>query len=397
MPPHPLLADDVSAPLRPKSALLARGLFGYAALLFVGGILFVVLNGFPPEQSWGDTVTSYFFPLVPFAFSATGLTIAHRHGSNPIAWISLAIGIAGLGPIFPSGYAQYTLVTNPGALPFGPVSAWMEEWGWITWAACAGIFFLLMFPDGKLLSRRWKFAVWFGALASCMSFAAVAFKPGRLEFNPSAINPFGWEGAGLIFDFLSAGLILLPIAILVAATSLVFRFLRSEGDARLQLKWLIAASAAVLMSHIASTLSTVGYAVALGPPAIQPAASPSTIAIVQGVATLTWITIPISAGVAALSYRLQSIDRVIRNVIVALVLAAFAVTAYAVTVLGVSLIITSSTKPNLTSSLAAAAVVGLFFVLMKEHVEKLADRVVYGKPAEATDSADPMAGGRSIG
>ena len=395
MPPHPLLADDVTAPTRPTSALLARGLFGYAALLFVSGILFVVLNGFPAEQSWGDTVTSYFFPLVPFSFSAIGLVIAHRHRSNPIGWISLTIGIAGLGPIFPAGYAQYTLVTHPAALPFGPVSAWMEEWGWITWVASAGIFLLLMFPDGKLLSRRWKLAVWFGALASGMSFAAIAFKPGRLAFNPSAINPFGLEGGGLIFDFLSAGLILLPIAVLIAATSLLFRFLRSEGDARLQIKWLMSAIAAVVMTHIASTLSTVGYAAALGPVAVQPAASSSTIAVVQGVATLTWITIPIAAGVAALNYRLRSIDRVIRNTVAVLVLAAFVVAAYAVAVAGLSVAIASSPRPNLTSSLAAAAVVAVLFLLVRKPVNRLADRVVYGKPSEPAGSA--VAEGRPIG
>lgn len=64
------------------------GLFGYAAMLFAGGILFAGLNGFSPEQSWGDTVTSYFFPLVPFAFSAVGLVMVKRHSSNPVGWIS---------------------------------------------------------------------------------------------------------------------------------------------------------------------------------------------------------------------------------------------------------------------------------------------------------------------
>jgi hypothetical protein len=116
---------------------------------------------------------------------------------------------------------------------------------------------------------------------------------------------------------------------------------------------------------------------------------------VQGVATLTWITIPIAAGVAALNYRLHSIDRVIRNVVVALVMSAIVVASYGVAVAALSVMISSSINPNLTSSLAAGAAVAVLFGLVKAPVDRLADRVVYGKPAEPADSA--VAGGRSIG
>lgn len=309
----------------------------------------------------------------------------------------LVIGVAGLGPIFPAGYAQFTLVTSPGALPFGPVSAWMEEWGWITWVASAGIFFLLLFPDGKLVSRRWRAAVWLGVLASAMSFAAIALKPGRLEFNPSALNPFGLEDAGLLLDFLSAGLILLPISILVAATSVVLRFLRSEGETRLQLKWLLAASAAVAMTLIASTVSTLGYAAALGPAPVAPAGSMSLVAVVQGVATFTWITIPISAAIAVLKHRLESIDRVIRNAVVMVVLAAFAVAAYGAALVGITLLMKASIQPTLASSLAAGGIVAGLLLPVKAQVVRLADRVVFGKPEGPADSSDAVAGARSIG
>jgi hypothetical protein len=389
--PHPLLADPPERGHQPGK-LIAELLFGYAVALFVAGVVLAALNGFPPEQSWGDAVASFFFPLVPLAFAGAGLAMATRQAANPLGWICLAIGVAGLGPLFPSGYSRYTLVTNPGSLPLGELSAWMEEWAWILWVALAGVSFLLRFPDGKLLSDRWRYAMGLGVAASAMSFAALAFEPGELDFNPSATNPFGLEIAPVLLDLLSAGLILLPIAVLVALTSLILRFVRSRGEARLQLKWLIAASSGVAMSHVASTISTFGYAAALGPAPLHPVSSSSTIAVIQGIATVTWITVPLAAAVAVLKYRLDSIDRVIRHLVAALVLAAAVVAGYAGLLLGSTLAFTGSTRPSLASSLAAGAVVAALLTPLWRWAGRLADRAVFGKEA-----LNPVAGAGSIG
>ena len=220
-----------------------------------------------------------------------------------------------------------------------------------------------------------------GIAASAMSFGALAFEPGRLDFTPSTLNPFGVENAQLILDFLAAGLILLPVAVLAALTSLVLRFVRSTGETRLQLKWLIAASSGVALSHVASTISIFGYAAALGPAPLEPVSSSSTIAVIQGIATVTWITVPVAAAVAVLKYRLESIDRVIRHVVAALIMAAGVVSGYAGLVLCLTLALTSSTRPNLATSLAAAATLAALAIPLWRWSGRLADRAVFGRRA----------------
>lgn len=388
--PHPLLAGDLDR-TEPKSAVLARVLFAYAALLFVGGVAFAVLNGFSPEESWSDFVTSFFFPLVPLAFAAAGLAIASREASSPLGWIALAVGIAGLGPLFPGGYARYATLTNPGGLPLGDLSAWIEEWSWIAWAL-AGMFFLLLFPDGKLLSPRWKPAAALGAVASGMSFAAVAFQPGPLRFNPVASNPFGLAGADSLLDLLAAGLVLLPVSLLIAGTSVVLRFLRSQGEQRLQVKWLIVAASAVAMAHVASALSAAGHSALLGPPPAQPAASPSTMAVVQGIATMTWMLIPGAAGVAVLKHRIDRVDAVIRNVVAVLVAAAALVGAYTVAVVVLSLAVGSSPRPGVVSSVGAGLLVALLFPAVKAWAGRVAGRAT-GTGGSGGSVAEPSPSG----
>jgi signal transduction histidine kinase len=362
-----------------RHVIAARALLGLAILLFVAGYVLTALNGFRGDESWGDSTFGLFFPLVPLAFAVVGCLIASRQPRNPIGWIALSVGVGGLGPIFPSGYARYTTVTNPGALPFGAVSAWIEEWSWIAWVAPAGIFFILLFPDGKLLSRRWRAAAWLGMVSVFLAFAAIAFMPGPLSFNPAVRNPFGIESARPLLKAMMVGIVLIPISILIAASSLALRYRRSHGETRLQLKWFTASVAFVALMHFASTVATFIHDVVSRSESFGAGPEPLALRAFQGIAILTWIAIPVSAGIAILKYRLYSIDLVISKAVVFGSLAAFVTATYVAIVVGVGALLTSSSEPNLALSIAATAVVAVAFQPIKERVQHLANRLVYGK------------------
>ena len=72
--------------------------------------------------------------------------------------------------LFAYGDAQYTLVTRPGALPGGTAVAWLSAWVWVLGLTPMVTFGLLLFPDGRLPSARWRPLAWLAA-------AAVALPP----------------------------------------------------------------------------------------------------------------------------------------------------------------------------------------------------------------------------
>lgn len=355
----------------------ARALLGFALLLFVSGYLLAGLNTVKATPDWGDQMSELFFPTIPMAFAVVGSIIASRHPGTPIGWLALAVGIGGLGPLFPNGYATYTTSTNPGALPFGAFSAWVEEWSWVVWVGPAGIF-ILLFPDGRLASHRWRPVLWLAVMAMILAISAIAFRPGPLEFNPQVRNPFGLPIAEPIFKTLAAGIVLIPISILLAAFSLLTRYRRAQGDTRLQLKWFTAAVVLVAILHFISSGATFLHA-ALSGKGLFTSSDPPAIMILQGIGISSWILVPIAAGIAILKFRLYSINLVLNKALIFGTLAGFVTAAYVAIVVGIGARLGSGSEPNLFLSIIATAVVAVAFQPIKQRVQRLANRVVYGR------------------
>ena len=88
-----------------------------------------------------------------------GSLIVSRYPANVLGWVFCAMGLSGGIGRFASGYASYTLIVEPGSLPFGAVAAWIGRW---TGDAdfFSFVFIPLLFPAGRPLSRRWWPLVW---------------------------------------------------------------------------------------------------------------------------------------------------------------------------------------------------------------------------------------------
>lgn len=175
------------------------------------------------------------FPIEEFAyavtFSTVGALIATRRVRNPIGWIFFAIGLSHALSIFMDQYAQYTLVTRPGALPLdilwvGVLPLWAVGLGLLT-------FLFLLFPNGRLLSPRWRWLAWLSACGS----ALVALPQAIFTWSSSDMHYFDLDKAlestpsGRIVNALVvAGVILLFASLAGAIVSLIMRLYRATGS-----------------------------------------------------------------------------------------------------------------------------------------------------------------------
>ena len=266
--------------------------------------------------------------ILALTFLTIGALVAAHRPSNIIGWTFCAAGLTGAFAFLGEQYGIYTLHVRQGALPWGTLVAW-AGWVWFPALASALAALFLLFPDGRLLSRRWRPAAW---LVACAILAAswetaLAPLPSYLGTNP--VNLTGVAAAvARVLDPL-IWLVVMPAAMLAAVASLVLRFRRSRGDERQQLKWLAFAGALLVVPFITVIalllLSEVGWFPpgwfdALGLP-------------VGGLLLLAMGGMPVAAGVAILRYRLYDIDRLINRTLVYATLTAVLGLGYAAGVL----------------------------------------------------------------
>jgi hypothetical protein len=176
-------------------------------------------------------------------------------------------------------------------------------------------FLFLLFPNGRLPSRRWRPVAWAAGLMGGLILLVVPFRAGGLEYFPTIQNPVGIPAVSLtVFETLAV----IYFAILfLATTSLLVRFRRARGDERQQLKW---------VAYAAVFLGIVGF---VGPWS-APVVAASVLSSLSGVAFAAAI------AVAVLKYRLYAIDQIINRTLVYGLLTALLAGVYvgAVLVLG---------------------------------------------------------------
>jgi signal transduction histidine kinase len=300
------------------------------------------------------------------AFSVVGALIASRRPDNPIGWILCGVGLSfALGGLA-GEYATYALITEPGSLPGGHVMAWLGTWIWPPGIILVLTYLLMLFPDGRLPSRRWKPVAWLAAVAVVITVIPVAVTawpmPGRMLASIGDDAPAGASDAFKVaYNIQVAGILLLFVLGIASAASVVFRLRRSTGEERAQLKWFAYAGAFLVAAIIAnSPLFHIGGNVLPG---------------------IALVMVPVAVGIAMFKYRLYDIDLVINKTIVVAVLAAFVTAVYLAIVVGISAAIGTTGQPNVLLSVAATAIVALAFQPLRERARRLADRVVYGKRA----------------
>jgi hypothetical protein len=310
----------------------------------------------------GGADASVLVVVLALTFSVVGALIASRHPGNAIGWIFLAVAVStGLGGAA-AAYAEHWLGGGGGSRPLGETAAWYVSLSWIPFILVPCTFLLLLFPDGRLPSRRWRWVAWCAGVGIVGGFVTAGLQPGPLEDYPQLENPYGIESA--LLDPLN-GLAFLTILIGIAGSSasLVVRFRRSRGELRHQIKWLALAGAlAGLIVPIAVAGSELwGQAV-------------TNIASMLGV-----LSLPLAAGIAILRHRLYDIDVVINRTLVYGALTATLGGTYLALVVLTGLAVGDSDVAIAGSTLAVAAL----FRPARARIQEGVDRRFYRRRYDA--------------
>jgi hypothetical protein len=243
-----------------------------------------------------------------------GLIASHRP-RNPYGWLWCGLGLGAALWMFARTYYIFAMTVGAGSLLARNLVLFVGAWvGWVvmvTLVPCV----LLLFPDGKLPSRRWRFLMWPVVAAGAVFLIAGIFASGLSPFAP-IFNPFAVGGVigEVITGIRDVGMRVFLIAVIPAALSLVFRFHRAGGTERQQIKWL--AYAAVLFGTIIS-IGVLGYEdlfsrrLSTLQVAVGFSRTLSTLLVAAGFAGLY-----IAVGVAILRHHLYTIDKVINRTLV---------------------------------------------------------------------------------
>jgi signal transduction histidine kinase len=340
-------------------------------------LIYNQVHPLPPKLSGGQgsLVTGTVAVMFIVGFASVGALLIWKRSANPIGWLLSATG------------ATYALATTRVlVLQFGAARAWGN---WLGWQFFFGVgfvvFVLLLFPTGSLPSRRWRTVAWAAGIAMVAWALGNSFAP--VSISSGSPSPLGVAGpAGRVFAFLGGvSGPLLVAAGLAAIVSLAFRYRRAGTVEREQLKWLVYAGglivAAVLAGILIGTIGPGGNAANN----LQNALSSGAVALV-----------PVAIGIAIFRYHLYDIDVVINKTLVYGSLAVFITGVYVAIVVGIGSLAQRGARPSLALSIAATAVVAVAVQPVRTWVQRLANRLVYGRRATPyqvlADFAGRMAG-----
>jgi signal transduction histidine kinase len=342
-------------------------IFGVSCLLCAVALVYLIAGWDTPvlRTEFGPKGYAIAWSLV---VGGVGAVIASRRPSNPIGWILCAMGLmAGLIAVGVE-YARWALIQEDGRPPGGLYAAWIVEWIWIPLLACLAVI-ATIFPDGRFLSRRWRWVTLVAFVATFIPAALNLLIP-RLTTFGGFDNPVGVGGEGVAGAAGPSLQLLIPMLV-VGVAAAVRRFRRSRGDERQQLKWL-----ALAMGLVALMFGTYGTLVV-----VQGTTSPTGPGLdwLEYLTVIAFLAVPVAIGFGVLKYRLYDIDVVINKTVVYGILATFVTAIYLLVVIAVGSLTGYASNPVLSA--IAAAIVALAFQPLRRRAQRLANRIVYGKRA----------------
>jgi hypothetical protein len=284
------------------AAWLAWSLVALSVALLLGGIaLALVTRSTVPDLPFGGETEdgSVVADLVTLlTFSVVGAIIASRHPRNTLGWLFCSVGVTiGLNS-FVGDYAEFWLASGFGMSSLGETAAWLSSWLWILLVYFPTSLLLLLFPDGRLPSPRWRPVAWGVALGTAGGVVGNALKAGPLVDFPQIANPYGVDGP-FVWVLGVAGSIVAAGSMVASAVSLIVRMRRAGSEQRQQIKWLAYGGAMVVGTIFVGSL-VILWSV------------PVSIVIMS----VALLGLPVFTGIAIVRYRLYDIDLLINRTLV---------------------------------------------------------------------------------
>jgi hypothetical protein len=316
----------------------------------------------------GSDVELVIFPLCLTLSAVVGGLVASRRPGNAVGWFFL--GSAGCFALTQVA-TEYATFGLPGAQAMG----WLQSWLWLPGVMLLLCFIPLYFPNGRLVSRRWRWVVGL-ALFFCVSGAVLSALTPEDIMNAGIVNPLGIEALQPVSDRLEPVFLPLYFTLLFAsATSLVVRYRRSGSVERQQIKWLAFAALAIPVWFLTnSPIEAVSR----------------TLFLVMDDLILS-VLIPVAAGVAILRYRLYDIDVVINRTLVYGSLTAMLVGVYFGGVTATQALFRTLTGQEKSPQLAvviSTLVIAALFNPLRRRIQSFIDRSFYRSKYDAAKTLE---------
>ena len=356
------------------AAWLAWSLVGLSVALLLGWIALARMTEPTdlelPYHSAVDVVVTL---AIWLPFSVVGAIVASRHPRNTIGWIFCTTAlVVGLGHLA-SGYAEYWLAGGWGSQSLGEAAAWFASWVWSVAVVVPTTFLLLLFPDGRLPSPRWRPVAWLAALGIIGLVAGLALEAGPLGDFPQIANPYGVDSPVVEVATLAANIVV-GVCMVAAAISVIVRVRRAGRVERQQIKWLAYGGAVVVgLIFVAGVISIWSDTAAIA------------------VISLALFGLPVITGIAIVRYRLYDIDLLINRTLVYGVLTGTLLAVYFGGVAGAQAIfrvLTGQEQQPQFAVVVSTLVIAALFNPLRHRIQGFIDRRFYRKKYDAAKTLE---------
>ena len=355
------------------AAWLAWSLAALSVMMFVAAIaLHVLARSVDSPGEWSTLgAVGRVLSFLPFlAFPLVGALVASRRPRNWVGWILLADGLLWTFGAVLDSYRVYGLA-RPGLVPFSGAVHALGQWLWVPAVGLFAVYLILLFPDGRLPSRRWRPLAWFSGAVMVLLSAGIG-------------KPFGLEQYPWVSDALPVVLALLPLCILASAVSLVLRYRWAGSEVRDQIKWVAFAALFVGVQFVID----IGASLLLVPMTAS-GREPAWLALLDQVGFIMFAGVPIAVGIAVLKYRLYDIDVIINRALVYGSLTATLVALYFGGILVLQRLFVALTGQQSTLAVVASTLaIAALFNPLRRRIQGFVDRRFYRRKYDASKTLE---------